>query len=115
MSGDFDMNFMNKFRELCRTIEKIEKSVNPKDHLAYEPEEKPFKCNCDVGLKGYTISEDWRLCPIHKNCFTISKPEEKPKEKCWCEYEEKQTNAYCHSGSIIRPINFCPECGKPLK
>ena len=63
------MNFMDKFWELCRTVEKIEEHLNPKDHSGC-PEEKPKeKCWCHRPVKDgylYDINEEitvFHFCP----------------------------------------------------
>ena len=78
-----------------------------------EPEERPMKCNCDIGIKGYTIYEDWKHCPIHKNMFVVVKPKEKPEEKCWCD-NNKYHCIYNYNGWLQMTAIFCPKCGKKL-
>jgi len=45
----------------------------------------------------------------------VTKPEEKPKEECWCETWTfpEVINLTDSANRTIKPI-FCPECGKKL-
>jgi hypothetical protein len=62
---------------------------------------------------------DYYLNKYGSNCYFTPNQhchhEPKEKEKCWCEYAEKErTGRYPTKGALGFKALYCPECGKKL-
>jgi hypothetical protein len=68
-------------------------------------------------VKGISDSVE-KILKLLEGKMTLE-PEEKPKEKCWCDMDKVLFWNYRKEGlmpypNILKP-NFCPVCGKPKK